>query len=163
MSSRRKLTHREREQAITELEKSQHGLASLSQLRELGLTNNTEYFVIDAGGGRVKLADTLEHAKAGTALPIAPGTGTAHKLARIDGDDEITFDPVVKRVELTIATDEAWVTGTSVVYNNGGGTSSGVIANRHGVPRRVGDLQQRTRGLIRASTNPVTSASCHAA
>src|SRR5262249_48790505 len=79
-----------------------------------GLTDDdrlTNLFVTAAGGGKVKLAPSLSNATAGTAIDLTSlGTGAAHKLVRVN-PDEITFDPDAKRVELTLATDEAWVTG----------------------------------------------------
>ena len=63
--------------------------------------------------------------KAGTAVALtSTGTGSAHKLhPTAAGATDVTFDPNQKRVELSLAQNQAWLTGEPVVYNNGGGSN----------------------------------------
>jgi outer membrane protein OmpA-like peptidoglycan-associated protein len=83
---------------------------------------DTKYFVIEAGGGKIRLATTLANAQAGLPIDLTGvGTGNGHKLSRAISE-EINFDPDAKRVELKVARDTAWTTGEPVVYDNGGGT-----------------------------------------
>ena len=95
-----------------------------------GLTDNTDYYVIVAGGGKIKLATTMENALAGTAIDLqSQGAGDAHKLDR-DPADDITFDPDKKRVEFALAEDLAWVTGEAVEYDNDGNPDIGSGSNK---------------------------------
>jgi hypothetical protein len=97
------------------------GGTSIGNLTDDG--GNARYYVIDAGGGMIKLASSLLNAQAGIAVDLtSQGVGDTHKIDRAAGDD-ITFDPGAKRVELALTRGVAWVTGEAVVYDNGGGTN----------------------------------------
>ena len=63
-----------------------------------GLNDDTDYWVIDAGNGKVKLATSEENAHAGTGIDLtAAGTGSGHKLEKsgIFGTSFFAGDPVV--------------------------------------------------------------------
>jgi hypothetical protein len=96
-----------------------------------GLSDGTTYFVIDAGGGKIKLATTEANAQAGTAIDLGSplDQGDAHTLTRAD----VTFDPqsIVDDGAGTIflGEDTGLTTGAPVVYSNGGGTDIGGLSD----------------------------------
>jgi len=63
-----------------------------------GLADDTDYWVIDAGNGKVKLATSEANAHAGTAIDLnATGSGSGHKLEKpgIFGTSFFAADPIV--------------------------------------------------------------------
>jgi hypothetical protein len=87
-----------------------------------GLTDgDTDLYVIKVSGKRIKLADTLADAQAGTAINLTDlGSGDSHKIDRADPKEDIEFDP--DKLRLEISNDAGLNTGDAVVYDNGGGT-----------------------------------------
>ena len=97
-----------------------------------GLTDGTDYFVILGADGRIQLATTAERAQDGLAIDLtSQGSGDAHSLARNDtpAEDDITFDPDLQRIEIALEAPEGIVTGTALVYDNGGGASIGGLTD----------------------------------
>lgn len=84
-----------------------------------GLTDDTTYYLIDAGDGKYKLALNETDANNGVAIDLTSlGEGTQHTLERA-GEEDIKFNP---QYELTFDLPQGYITGDEVVYHNGGGT-----------------------------------------
>src|SRR5262249_52389042 len=88
------------------------------------LTNNTTYYVIRVDDDTIKLADTLGHALAGTAIHLTSvGSGSGHSLTHLDS---LSFAPSASNVsgdEIIFQGQHNLVDGEEVIYNNGGGSN----------------------------------------
>jgi hypothetical protein len=67
----------------------------------VGLTDGTDYFVINATADTVKLATTLANALAGTAIAISDGVGAAHTLTPVITAKFLSNNGAVATVELS--------------------------------------------------------------
>ena len=101
-----------------------------------GLTDDngtTKYYTIDAGGGKIKLADSISNANAGIEVNLKSlGTGSSHKIdATVGTDGDVTFDPSQTRFELKLAAPTTLVTGEAVTYDKGdaGNTAIGGLTD----------------------------------
>ena len=116
-----------------------------------GLTDGDEYYVFDAGGGKIKLYDTnADDAKAGGATGLVDldgtgGTGDKHYFGTyvdvpIVGEIEnpldsskVNFDPDLNEMRvLTLGENNGLRTGDEVVYHKGGaGATVGGLTDGH--------------------------------
>ncbi|HYT95593.1 MAG TPA: hypothetical protein VEL76_43135, partial [Gemmataceae bacterium] len=106
-----------------------------------GLTDDTEYFVRDAGGGKIQLYDSEAHAKAGGDIATgglvdltSNGTGDNHQFNKfvdvpLIGEQENTlfgavkFDPDPNNLRVIQFNAPGLRTGDAVVYHKGPGAA----------------------------------------
>ena len=103
-----------------------------------GLTDNTDYYVIDAGNGKIKLAADETKAHAGTAIDLTALSGTdklgaAHKFERsgllgtgLFAGDAIVFDPAGQHRLLDLGKGNILHTGDAVTYQSAAGTADDI-------------------------------------
>ncbi|MGD8330585.1 MAG: hypothetical protein PVJ49_14220, partial [Acidobacteriota bacterium] len=94
------------------------------------LNNGGTYYVIKGSNKRIKLADSLANAEAGTAVDLTTlGSGDSHKILRPNtpADDDITFDP--DKLRLEVGNDAGLNTGDALLYDNGGGSDIGGLTD----------------------------------
>jgi hypothetical protein len=95
------------------------------------LVEGGTYFVRAASSTTIALHTTLAGALAGTGTVdfTAGGTGTAFTLIASTINLDLTFAAADVNVNNTITKAHNFVTGTQVIFNNGGGTTPGGLTN----------------------------------
>lgn len=71
----------------------------------VGLTDGTDYYVINASANTIKLATTAANALAGTAIAISDGVGAAHTLTPVITSTFISQNGATAMVKLEVPTD----------------------------------------------------------
>src|SRR5437773_1942234 len=99
-----------------------------------GLIDSTDYYVIEAGNGKVKLATSEDNAHAGTAIDLTtPATGTGHKFERsglfgtfLFAPDAIVFDPASNHRLVDLGKGSVLHTGDAVTYQSAAGAADDI-------------------------------------
>src|SRR5574341_1945495 len=103
-----------------------------------GLTDDTEYWVIEAGNGKIKLATSEDNAHAGTAIDLlapAPADvlGEDHKFERSGlfgtgffAGDDIVFDPATAHRLVDLGKGSVLHTGDAVTYKSAAGAADDI-------------------------------------
>ena len=99
-----------------------------------GLIDSINYYVIEAGNGKIKLAASEADAVAGTAIDLTtPATGTAHKFERsglfgtfLFAPDAIVFDPASNHRLVDLGKGSVLHTGDAVTYKSAAGAADDI-------------------------------------
>jgi len=121
-------------------EKVKYKKSAASSTSEIGgLDDSKDYYVIDASNGKIKLAETEDKARAGTAIDLTElgsgddPLGAGHKLERLGllglgllAGDPIVFDPASTHRAVDLGGTSGLNTGDAVTYQSAAGTGDDI-------------------------------------